>query len=374
MSAPTGTAPSPPTARVNRRRLAAQPGQLFDLLFVPGVLVLLCVYLALTNPVFLTSGNIVNILLQASILAIASFGMTFAILGRELDLSVGTGSALASVIAAMVMVNTGSILLGVAAGLGFGLVLGATNGFLVTKVEVPSFIATLGAFIVCQGIALALTNGGVIFGLPEGVAAFADLRILGLPALVWCTAIVFLVLYFLQKKTVFGAQVMAVGGNPEAARLSGISVNRVRFLIFIITGTTAALAGLALLVRVQSGQPNANQLLALEAIAAVVVGGTSLNGGRGSVARTLWGVLLIAVLRNGLDLMGLNEDTKMIVIGVVFIIAASVDFMRRQFLKRRYSDKKTASDPGDIGGVSLAEPPAGGGDGSPASGRQSRTP
>lgn len=137
--------------RKNSSGTKGRPGQLFDLLFVPGVLILLCVYLALTNQVFLTSGNLVNILLQASILAIASFGMTFAILGRELDLSVGTGSALASVIAAMVMVNTGSIILGILAGLGFGVILGATNGFLVTKVEVPSFIATLGAFIVCQG-------------------------------------------------------------------------------------------------------------------------------------------------------------------------------------------------------------------------------
>jgi len=361
-------------AHGSRGRFATQPGQLFDLFFVPGVLALLCIYLSLTNPVFLTSGNLVNILLQASILAIASFGMTFAILGRELDLSVGTGSALASVIAALVMVNTGSILLGVVAGLGFGVLLGATNGFLVTKVEVPSFIATLGAFIVCQGIALALTNGGVVFGLPPGVAAFADWRILGLPALVWFTALIFFVLWFLQTRTVFGAQVMAVGGNPEAARLSGISVNRVRFLIFIITGTTAALAGLALLVRVQSGQPNANQLLALEAIAAVVVGGTSLNGGRGSVARTLWGVLLIAVLRNGLDLMGLNEDTKMIGIGVVFIVAASVDFMRRQFLKRRYSAKRSVSESVDSGGASLPVPVLGGGGDGTGPGQKSSTP
>ena len=359
--------------RQSASKLKAQPGQLFDLLFVPGVLIILCLYLALTNPVFLTSGNLVNILLQASILAIAAFGMTFAILGRELDLSVGTGSALASVIAALVMVSTGSILLGVLAGLGFGVLLGATNGFLVTKVQVPSFIATLGAFIICQGIALLLTNGGVVSGLPEGIAVFSDWRLLGIPALVWCTGVIFVLLYFLQRKTVFGAQVMAVGGNPEAARLSGIAVNRVRVLIFVITGTTAALAGLALLVRVQSGQPNANQLLALEAIAAVVVGGTSLNGGRGSVARTLFGVLLIAVLRNGLDLMGLSEDMKMIVIGVVFIVAASVDFMRRQFLKRRFSEPKPNQDPGETeSGPASGDSEAEGGGGRNSSGPESR--
>lgn len=320
-----------------KERHRRPPGQLFDVFFVPAVIVALVVFLSITQDVFLTSTNLINILLQGCILAIVSFGMTFAILGRELDLSAGTGSALASVVGAVVMVNTGSILYGIVAALCFGLVLGSVNGFLVTKIEVPSFIATLGLFIICGGVALFLTNGGVISGLPPGIAAFSDWRMIGIPALVWATAIIFLVLYFVQRQTTFGVKVMAVGGNPEAARLSGIAVNRVRFIIFLITGTTTALAGLALLVRVQSGQPNANQTLALEAIAAVVVGGTSLNGGRGSVLRTLWGVLLIAILRNGLDLMGISEDMKMVAVGAVFIIAASVDFLRRQFLKRRFS-------------------------------------
>lgn len=335
-----------------KKQRHTQPGRLFDRLFVPGVILLLGAYLTISNPVFLTSGNLINILLQACILAIVSFGMTFAILARELDLSAGTGSALASVIAAMVMVGTGSIALGLLAALAFGLLLGTINGFLVTRIEVPSFIATLGLFIVCQGVSLALTSGGVIAGLPPGIAAFSEWRILGCPALVWVTAVIFLVLYFIQRQTTFGVQVMAVGGNPEAARLSGISVNRIKFLIFIICGTTTALAGLALLVRVQSGQPNANQTLALEAIAAVVVGGTSLHGGRGSVVRTLWGVLLIAILRNGLDLMGISEDMKMVVVGVVFIVAASVDFLRRQFVKRRFTDRGSPSV-----GVGSAEAP-----------------
>jgi ribose transport system permease protein len=324
-----------PPAGPNRSGGYAPRGKFFDLLFVPTVLAILATYLSVTNEAFFTSVNLTNVLLQASILAIVAFGITFVILAGELDLSAGTGSALGSVIAAQVMVSTGSIALGLLAGLGFGLLLGLVNGLIVTRLEVPSFIATLGSFIVAQGVALALTNGGVVAGLPGGIGSFTSGRILGIPALVWATVVVFLVLYFVQRQTTFGIRVLAVGGNSEAARLSGVPVNRVRLLVFLISGVTTALAGLALLVRVQSGQPNANQTLALEAIAAVVVGGTSLTGGRGSVVRTLWGVLLIAVLRNGLDLMGINDDVKQIVIGIVFIIAASVDFLRRQLTRRR---------------------------------------
>jgi ribose/xylose/arabinose/galactoside ABC-type transport system permease subunit len=320
-------------------------GQAFDLLFVPSVLVALCLWLSLTNDAFFTSINLTNVLLQAAVLAIVSFGLTFVILAGELDLSAGTGSALASVIGAQVMVGTGSIALGVLAALGFGVVLGVVNGLLVTRIEVPSFIATLGTFIICQGVALALTNGGVVAGLPEGIGAFSNASVLGVPALVCAAVLMFLVLYFLQRETTFGVRVLAVGGNAEAARLSGLPVNRVRILVFLIAGATTALGGLALLVRVQSGQPNANQTLALEAIAAVVVGGTSLTGGRGSVVRTLWGVLLIAVLRNGLDLLGINEDLKQVVIGVVFIVAASVDFLRRQLTRRRVVTEPAAGPP-----------------------------
>lgn len=339
----TGSAPNTHVERPPRRqppdagRRLKYPsrGQAFDLLFVPSVLAGLCLYLSLTNAAFFTSTNLTNVLLQASILAIASFGLTFVILAGELDLSAGTGSALASVIAAQVIVATGSITLGLLAAAAFGLLLGLVNGVLVTAIEVPSFIATLGTFIIAQGVALFLTNGGVVAGLPDGIGSFSASSLFGIPSLVWATAVVFLVLFFLQRQTTFGIRVLAVGGNREAARLSGVPVNRIRLLVFLIAGVTTALAGLALLARVQSGQPNANQTLALEAIAAVVVGGTSLNGGRGSIVRTLWGVLLIAVLRNGLDLLGIAEDLKQVVIGIVFIVAASVDFVRRQVTRRR---------------------------------------
>jgi ribose/xylose/arabinose/galactoside ABC-type transport system permease subunit len=310
-------------------------GSLFDQLFVPAVLLLLVGYLSATNDAFFSRINLTNVLMQASILAIVSFGATFVIMAGQLDLSMGTGSALISVLGATVMVHTGSILLGLLTCVSAGLVLGLLNGVLITALEVPSFIATLGAMIICAGIALAITNGGVVSGLPPAFRDVATNRPLGLPLLVWGTAVVFLVLWWVQRQTVFGYQVLAVGGNAEAARLSGIPVMRIRVLVFVMAGLMTALAAVALLVRVQSGQPNANGTLALEAIAAVVVGGTSLNGGRGSIVRTLWGVLLIAVLRNGLDLVGISEDYKQVVLGVVFILAASTDFLRRQLNRRR---------------------------------------
>ncbi|SFL39112.1 ABC transporter permease [Geodermatophilus ruber] len=340
-SDPTGERTPRPQVRVR--------GALFDRLFVPAVLVTLVVYLSATNDAFFSRINVTNVLMQASILAIVAFGATFVIMAGQLDLSMGTGSALISVIGATVMVDTGSVLLGLGACLLAGLLLGLVNGVVVTALHVPSFIATLGTMIICGGIALAMTNGGVVSGLPAGFREIATLRLLGLPVLVWGTAAIFLLLWWLQRQTVFGYQVLAVGGNAEAARLSGISLGRVRLLVFVLAGVATALAAIALLVRVQSGQPNANGTLALEAIAAVVVGGTSLNGGRGSVVRTLWGVLLIAVLRNGLDLSGISEDYKQVVLGTVFILAASVDFLRRRLVRRRVTPSSagpTLSSPG----------------------------
>ncbi|MDO8210202.1 ABC transporter permease [Conexibacter sp. CPCC 206217] len=306
----------------------------FDLLFVPIVLLLMVVYLSITNQYFLDSINIRNILLQGSVLALVSFGMTFVILTGELDLSVGAVVALSSVVAAYVMRDT-SVLIGFAAGVGVGAVVGAVNGFIVTVLQVPSFMATLGTMVTAQGIALAATDGTVIAPLPPGVGTLATGTFLGVNWLIWLTVVVFLLLFALQTQTRFGLRVFAIGGNREAARLAAVPVARVRFLVFMLSGVMAGLGGVVLTARVQSGQPTAGGLLALTAIAAVVVGGTDVFGGKGSVVRTAWGVLLISVLTNGLDLMGVNDDLQQVVVGVVFVLAASTGFVRRQFGRRR---------------------------------------
>jgi ribose transport system permease protein len=306
-----------------------------DTLLVPVVILVIGVYLTFASPFFLTATNLTNVLLQSVILGIVAFGSTFVILAGELDLSVSAGVALVSVLAATVMVATGSIFWGLLAGLATGSVLGLVNGLLVTKLKVPSFIATFATLIIAHGIALDITDGGTVFGLPDNVGLIANTTFLGLRMLIWWMAVVFLVLLYLERKTVFGLQVLAVGGNREASRLSGIAVDRIHLSTFLISGLTVAIAGLALTARVRSGQPNAAELLNLEAVAAIVVGGTSLFGGRGSVVNTWWGVLLLVLINNGMDLQNLDPDWKQIATGVVLVVALGSDYVRRRIGERR---------------------------------------
>lgn len=321
--------------RVRRAGSRANYEGLAERLFVPAILLALCAFLASSNEHFLTATNIENIFIQASVLAIVAFGVTFVVLTGEFDLSVGSGVALASVVAAMAMRDTGSIVLGVLACLAVGALVGVINGLVVTRLEVPSFIATLGMLTIASGVALHLADGRVITGVPEQLGELADSELLGINYVIWLMGLVLGVLYFVQSQTSFGIRVLATGGNREAARLSGIGVDRIRLACFVISGLTVGVAGVVLTARVESGQPNAGVLLELDAVAAIVIGGTSLLGGRGSVIWTLWGVLFIATLRNGLDLEGVGEDLKSVTIGVVFILAASVDFFRRRLRARR---------------------------------------
>jgi ribose/xylose/arabinose/galactoside ABC-type transport system permease subunit len=339
-----------------RRRFPRLPGTVWgEVLFVPLALLALGVYLALTNQYFLTGSNLKNILLQGATLAVVSYGVTFVVLAGDLDLSVGSGAALASVIGAFVMRDTGSVALGGLVGIGVGLAIGLFNGLVITRLEVPSFIATLGTLVIARGLALASTNGSVVTGLPTSVGTLATNQLLGIPYIVWIVfVVVFLALYFVQTQTAFGVRVFAVGGNREAARLSAVPVERIRLICFLISGVTMGIAGLVLTARVQSGQPNAGDSLELYAVAAIVLGGTSLYGGRGSLARTMWGVLFIVTLQNGLDLNAVNDDVKPVIIGLVLIAAASADFVRARLRRRRAVREETAAgSSGDPGGQPL---------------------
>jgi ribose transport system permease protein len=329
----TATAPGLlPSLR--HRTLGINQGALLDAVFMPAVVLAMVIYLSVTSDVFLSPGNIQNVLSQSVLLAVVAFGATFVIIGREIDLSVGAGVGLVSVLTSLTMVQTHSIAAGVIVGLSSGIAIGVVNGALVTLFEVPSFIATLGMLVILRGLSLALTNGGVISGIPTGFNTLATSDFLGIKYIVWLMIGTFVVLYLVQRQTAFGLRVYAVGGNPEAARLSGIPVKLIRFATFVISGACVAIGGLALTARVESGQPNGGQLLELYAIAAIVMGGTSLLGGRGSVVKTAAGVLLIIVLKNGLDLLSINSDVQQAIIGTVFIAAASVDFVRRQLERR----------------------------------------
>jgi ribose transport system permease protein len=228
------------------------------------------------------------------------------------------------------MIETQSVTLGIFTGLGCGLVIGLVNGIVVTVFRVPSFIATLAMLVIARGSALAITNGETVSGMPESFGNFVSDTFLGLRISVWVALAVLVVIYVILRHTRLGVQIYAVGGNAEAARLSGLPVWRIRTTAFVISGLAFAAAGLVLLGRLDAAQPTAGQLLELYSVAAIVLGGTSLYGGHGGVVRTVIGVLIIEVIQNGLSLQNVNPDLQNVVLGAVFIVAASSGVLRRR--------------------------------------------
>lgn len=300
-------------------------------LFVPGFLVLLIVVLSFASPVFLTGRNIPQVLVQASTLGIVAVGATFVIIGGDLDLSIGANVALSGVMSAIAIALWGLPWpVGVLVGLAVGLLIGIANGLLSAYVRVPAFIATLGTGVLATGIAIHLTNGLTIAGLPDEFGALATARILGLRGLVWFMLATFIVGGVILHFTNFGVRVFATGGNRDAAFLAGIRVARVRLTNFVIAGLCGGLAGVLLTARVQAGQPGISTTLTLYATAAVILGGTSILGGQGSMLRTFFGVLLISVVQNGLDILGVAYSLQQVAVGAVFILAACSEALRRR--------------------------------------------
>jgi ribose/xylose/arabinose/galactoside ABC-type transport system permease subunit len=337
-------------------RWSARSALTIDVLFVPVTLLILVVWLSISTDTFLTEGNIKNVLTQMAVLAIVSFGVTIVMIGGGFDLSVGSQVAFHGSLGAIVMAATDSILIGVLAGLGSGAAYGAVNGLLVAGLSINPFIVTLGTLVIGEGAALAITDSRPVTGLPEGLREFGLGEPLGFAWIVWLMLACFLLAAFILHVTPFGLKVFATGGNREAARLSGLRVNRIVFATFVISGIFAAIAGLALTARLRSGQPTVGGFLELYAVAAVVLGGTSLYGGRGAMWRTLLGVVLIAVIQNGLNLLNVAEPYQNITVGTVFIVAASTELARRvrlrSLIRRRLNRGRAgpAGADGDRGG------------------------
>ena len=314
--------------RSSRRKLRVP----FDAAFVPSIIIILLVILSVASPVFLSSRNLAQILLQISTLGIAAVGATFVIISGDLDLSIGANVAVSGVITAIATMNWfgGNWVLGVALGIGCGVFIGLVNGFLSAILRVLAFIATLGVGVIAGGLALWLTNGLTVSGLPEDFAALATTNFLGLQTLVWFMLATFLIGGIVLHFTNHGLRTFAVGGNREAAFLSGVPVSRVRITNFAIAGLCAGLAGVLLTARVQAGQPSISTTLTLYATAAVILGGTSLLGGEGSMLRTFFGVLLIGVVQNGLDILRVDYALKEVAVGTVFVLAAASEALRRR--------------------------------------------
>ena len=284
-----------------------------------------CLILAIASPAFFSTENVMNVLRQNAFTAIVSAGMTFVILTAGIDLSVGSVVGLSGVLCADVLVHGHGIAAGVLAGVAAGVVVGAINGWITTRIRIPSFIVTLAMMMVARGAALKFTDARTIAGLPPSFSVFGDNA-----ASVAMIASVFVVSWIVLTRTPFGRHVYAIGGNADAAWLSGVRVNRVEFAVYVICGAAAGIAGVLSASRLHIGYPRAGEFAELDSIAAVVVGGTSLFGGRGTIWGTLAGVFFIGVLNNGLNLFNVSPYDQMIAKGAVLAVAASIDRLRRR--------------------------------------------
>jgi ribose/xylose/arabinose/galactoside ABC-type transport system permease subunit len=289
-----------------------------------------CVVFAVLAESFLTLDNLINIALSIAVIGILAVGMTYVILTGGIDLSIGSVVALAGVCAALVALQTGSALLGFAAALAVGLAVGVFNGLFIAYFKVPPFVVTLAVLTIARGLAFIFAEGRSIGNLPESFSWFGKTSLGGIPLSVLLMLASFALGWFVLTQTRFGRYVYAVGGNAEATFLAGINVRSVTFWVYVVNGLLVGLAAVTLASRLGAGVPNSGLQYELDVIAAVVVGGTSLTGGRGSAVATLFGTIFIAVLNNGLNLAGIDPYLQKIALGAVILVAVLFDRRHRK--------------------------------------------
>lgn len=306
--------------------------QLAQSLGLLWVLIVLCGVAIYLSPSFVQMGNLLNVGRQVALFGIVSVGMTFVILTRGIDLSVGSIVGVVAVASAMMLASGTPIALTIAAALALGAVLGAVNGVGIAYFGMPPFIMTLGMLVIGRGIAMTLANGE-----PQSLGHAADAFhflgggfLLGIPVPIWIFAVIALVAFIVLRHTAYGRQVYAVGSNAEAARLAGMAVPRVLVSVYVISGLLSALTALIFVSRLTVGEPTAGTNLELEAISIVVIGGTSLFGGEGGVGGTVIGAAIIAVMANILNLLGISPFTQQIVKGAIILAAVGFEVIRHR--------------------------------------------
>jgi len=320
--------PPPLEGRTMRSSALSRSAKAVRQLGVLGFLLLIVLVFALFADGFLSFSNIRNIALQTSMIAIVAVGMSFVIFTAGIDLSVGSAMALSGALAAGVAVRFGmDTYLSIGVGLGVGLLIGAVNGVLIVKGGIPPFVATLSMLAVARGLTLVYTEGRPIAGLDERFIYFGSGQILGIPLPIIIMIVIAVIAHIVTRYTPFGLHVYSTGGNEEITRLAGISPDRIKMAVYMISGFLAALGGILLTSRLWSAQPNAALGWELDAIAAPILGGTSLFGGVGSIGGTVIGAFIIGVLSNGLNLMGVPSYSQQVIKGVVFILAVAVDLL-----------------------------------------------
>jgi ribose transport system permease protein len=291
---------------------------------------LICVALALATDAFLTLGNILNVLRQTALLFLMASGLTLVILTAGLDLSVGANIGLSACLAASVMTATGASSLGIATGIGCGALVGLANGALVAWLRIPSFIATYGMMWMLTGVTYYYMGGETIHGFPLGFRQFGSGYLLGIPIPVYVMVFFLALGTAFAQRTVWGQQIYALGANAEAARLSGVPIERRLLLVYAFSGAMAGLASLIILARINSAQGDIGEELTLPAIAAVLIGGTSLFGGSGTVSGTLVGALILTLVLNGMNLLQINAAWQPLATGLIVLIAVGIDIHTRR--------------------------------------------
>jgi len=292
-------------------------------------MVVVFIFFSIANPRFSSQSNLKNIMFQLPFLVILSIGQAFPIITGGFDLSVGGQMCVVSVLCAMVTLKFG-LFAGVASGLVVGGIMGMINGFLITKTRISALIATVGMMSITSGLALLITGGMPVQNMTKGFDFLGSGFFLNIPISFYITIVMIIATFILLQKTVFGRHLYATGGNAEAARLSGVNVNRIISLAYVICGVLAGLSAVILSSRVDSGIPTLGADYALQSIAAAVIGGCSLAGGSGTVLGATFGALLLAIINNGLDLMNISSYVEMMVVGVIIILAVYIDILRKK--------------------------------------------
>ncbi|HYE83586.1 MAG TPA: ribose ABC transporter permease [Clostridia bacterium] len=294
------------------------------------VLIALCTVITIFIPPFLTVENLLNVARQISINGIVAVGMTFVIITGGIDISVGSTVALGGVISGLAIKQGMPVELAILAALLAGGIVGAFNGALISYFRILPFIATLGTMNLIRGLTLAVCNGQAIWGLPPKFLYLGTGYLSWIPVPVIISLVIFIIGHFLLKDFSIGRYTIAVGGNEEAARLSGVSVKKVKMFAYILCGILSSASGIILAGRLGTAQPNAGMGYELIAIAAVVIGGTSLLGGKGTMAGTLLGALILGVVSNSLNLLGVSSFYQTMITGGIVIIAVLVDMMKKE--------------------------------------------
>jgi ribose transport system permease protein len=318
------------TASSTGRRSIGSRIILFNEVILVGILALICVLISLGSSRFFSSTNILNVLRDSSMDIIAAIGMTMLLITGEVDLSIGSLVAFVGVVTMDVINKTHSVALGVAAGLALGAVTGLVNGLVRTKLKVNSLIGTIAMMMALRGGVYIYRVAAVqnyhsldaFFQIGNGYLGFLPIPIL-------LMAVLYVVFLVVVNRTVVGRRLYATGGNATAARISGINVDRLKIATFVTSSILAAVSGIILVSRMNSGQPNAGQNFEISVVAGVILGGTSLGGGEGTLVGTLIGILILRVINNGIILLGWNQDLQIVVAGFVLIVAVYFDNKRK---------------------------------------------